>query len=309
MSNKIELKSIRELHGMNFYIPSYQRGYRWTKQQVDDLLNDIDEFIEKSKINNQTDSFYCIQPLVVKEIIVNKEEYLNKLNDIKIADKDLLSVTKLIINEHTRWEVIDGQQRLTAIKILLTYLDESDNKYYLEYETRNDSKLFLENIDEGIKEENIDYYYIDTSKRTIENWFKEKLKGKDENQQNIEKNTFKSNILNNVKFIWYESVDENPIKVFTRLNIYKIALTNAELIKALFLNCSNFGNIEYQKLRLKQGEIASQWDNIEYTLQNDEFWLFLHKKEYNKPEPKDRPKPHGRSFNHNPIALCPYLRT
>ena len=46
---------------------------------MDDLLNDIDEFIEKSKINNQTDSFYCIQPLVVKEIIVNKEEYLNKL--------------------------------------------------------------------------------------------------------------------------------------------------------------------------------------------------------------------------------------
>lgn len=32
MSNTIELKSIRELHGMNFYIPSYQRGYRWTKQ-------------------------------------------------------------------------------------------------------------------------------------------------------------------------------------------------------------------------------------------------------------------------------------
>ncbi|MDD4698085.1 MAG: DUF262 domain-containing protein [Fermentimonas sp.] len=250
---------------------------------MDDLLNDIDEFIEKSKINNQTDSFYCIQPLVVKEIIVNKEEYLNKLNDIKIADKDLLSVTKLIINEHTRWEVIDGQQRLTAIKILLTYLDESDNKYYLEYETRNDSKLFLENIDEGIKEENIDYYHIATSKDTIEKWFIKKLVGKDENQQNIEKNTFKSNILNNVKFIWYESVDENPIKVFTRLNIYKIALTNAELIKALFLNCSHFKNNEFQKLRLKQGEIASQWDNIEYTLQNDEFWLFLNKKEYNKP--------------------------
>ena len=39
--NKIELKSIRELLGMHFFIPSYQRGYRWTEQQAIDLLNDI----------------------------------------------------------------------------------------------------------------------------------------------------------------------------------------------------------------------------------------------------------------------------
>lgn len=42
--NKIELKSVSELLGMKFFIPSYQRGYRWTKQQVEDLLNDINEF-------------------------------------------------------------------------------------------------------------------------------------------------------------------------------------------------------------------------------------------------------------------------
>ena len=42
--NKIELKSVRELLGMNFFIPSYQRGYRWTEQQVKDLLNDVNEF-------------------------------------------------------------------------------------------------------------------------------------------------------------------------------------------------------------------------------------------------------------------------
>ena len=41
MSNKIELKSINELFGMNFYIPAYQRGYRWNIQQVKDLLEDI----------------------------------------------------------------------------------------------------------------------------------------------------------------------------------------------------------------------------------------------------------------------------
>ncbi|MBQ6082947.1 MAG: DUF262 domain-containing protein [Bacteroidales bacterium] len=36
----IEIKSVGELLGMKFIIPSYQRGYRWTEQQVKDLLND-----------------------------------------------------------------------------------------------------------------------------------------------------------------------------------------------------------------------------------------------------------------------------
>ena len=37
------LKSVGELvdSGMTFFIPDYQRGYRWEKQQVTDLLNDI----------------------------------------------------------------------------------------------------------------------------------------------------------------------------------------------------------------------------------------------------------------------------
>ena len=61
--NKIELKSINELLGMKFFIPLYQRGYRWTEQQVKDLLNDIWEFSKKKK---QEYEFYCLQPLVVK---------------------------------------------------------------------------------------------------------------------------------------------------------------------------------------------------------------------------------------------------
>ena len=71
--------------------------------------------------------------------------------------------------------------------------------------------------------------------------------------------------------------------MFTRLNIGKIALTNSELIKALFLNRSNFAGKSTDSLRLRQQEIASEWDKIEYTLQSDEFWLFLHDKGYDRP--------------------------
>ncbi len=34
--NKIELKSINDLIKYEFFIPSYQRGYRWNKTQVRD---------------------------------------------------------------------------------------------------------------------------------------------------------------------------------------------------------------------------------------------------------------------------------
>lgn len=169
---------------------------------------------------------------------------------------------------------LDGQQRLTTIFIILSCLDV-ENPYFLEYETRNDSKDFLANIDNSKKDENIDYNYIVAAKKTVKEW----LSGKSEDF----KSAFATKLKESVKFIWYESVDEDPIKVFTRLNIGKISLTNAELIKALFLNRSNFPQENYQHTRLRQQEIASEWDNIEYTLQNDEFWLFLNEKGYDKP--------------------------
>ena len=43
-NNDIELKPIKDILGMNFFIPNYQRGYRWKEQQVIDLLEDIYSF-------------------------------------------------------------------------------------------------------------------------------------------------------------------------------------------------------------------------------------------------------------------------
>lgn len=65
MANTITLYSISELLEMNFFIPSYQRGYRWDKQQVEDLLNDIYSFAIKPYKSPK--EFYCLQPIVVKK--------------------------------------------------------------------------------------------------------------------------------------------------------------------------------------------------------------------------------------------------
>ena len=52
MSNLTE-KPIAELLKYNFFIPSYQRGYRWTERQVEDLLDDVWDFINKSEKKNK----------------------------------------------------------------------------------------------------------------------------------------------------------------------------------------------------------------------------------------------------------------
>lgn len=81
----LELKSIAELQDLAFFIPDYQRGYRWTRQQVEDLLNDILEFSQKENAD-----IYCLQPLVV----VRKSSDEQLLDKIRQAD-DLSEVKQI----------------------------------------------------------------------------------------------------------------------------------------------------------------------------------------------------------------------
>lgn len=254
--NTLELKSIAELQDMAFYIPAYQRGYRWTQQQVKDLLKDILEFSGKKGNAN----IYCLQPLVIVKRLSDEDSVMKRIHEAK----DLNEVRHLLKEQ---WEVVDGQQRLTTIRLILEVLQQP-HFYDIEYETRKNSASFLDGIMNGIPDsnvkENIDYYYIKQAVNYTNNW----LKGKDIDR-------FRNVLLHQVKFIWYETQENNPKEVFTRLNIGKISLTNAELIKALLLNKSNFPNDDYSTVRLRQQEIAMEWDVIEYTLQSNEFWLFL----------------------------------
>ena len=266
-SSAVMLKPVKELLGMNFFIPDYQRGYRWKEQQAEDLLNDIWSFAEDDK--KSPAEIYCIQPLVVQR---KDQKILEKIHNAKTVEE----VEKLIKGA---WNVVDGQQRLTTIFLILSVLEMQD-LYEIEYQTRKGSKDFLKNITEKDKDENIDFFHMYLVHDTIKKWFKNNV---------VDKEKFKETLLEKVNFIWYQISSEeedfnhkSAIAAFTRLNIGKIPLTDAELIKALFLNRSNFScsSVELDK---KQREIAMEWDKIEYSLQGDEFWLFLHGLEYSKP--------------------------
>lgn len=244
--SEIKILEISKLLECNFFIPSYQRGYRWTEQQVKELLNDINEFTPKEIANSNEKTWYCLQPIVVKQKSKNE------------------------------WDVIDGQQRLTTIYLILHYLNQRYTEegrtslFELEYETRKGSANYLK-TELGKTESddsNIDYFHISKAYQAIKNWFRE---------NKVEK-SFEPKFYDSTKVIWYEiSKNEDSIGIFTRINSGKIPLTNAELIKALFLNSSNFIDADKVKLGLIQREIASEWDRIEYTLQDDSFWYFINK--------------------------------
>ncbi|HLO70064.1 MAG TPA: DUF262 domain-containing protein [Flavipsychrobacter sp.] len=244
MENILELKTVNDLSNFNFYIPSYQRGYKWTKKEVIELLQDISDFKPKQIGDTDLKTWYCLQPIVVK-----------------------------LMQEDT-YEVIDGQQRLTTLYLILNYLNQDfvesrrDKLFEVDYETRVNTKAFLLNLKENEEDStNIDFHYISQAYNTISNWF-------DRQPSTFDKGDFRSKLKFHSQVIWYESTEDSPIAIFTRINIGKIPLTNSELIKALFLNSANFEKND-EKLRLKQLEISTEWDQIENTLQNDPFWYFL----------------------------------
>ena len=272
MNKPLELKAIVQLLGEHFYIPYYQRGYRWTSQQVNDLLNDIWTF---TAVQREKGQFYCLQPIVVKRKIWTEE-----------------------INEIDGWEVIDGQQRLTTLYIIVNYLakeflkvdtlseDYVKESYSLRYETRPGSAQFLKDIPIPFDKSDIDRYHISNAYETVKKWFTNGQNTKDRTDKNKFLNTLlgkKEDDLS-VQIIWYnvEAKEESreielkkSIELFTRLNIGKIPLTNAELIKALFLSSSSFEKESPEDAIRMKMEISQMWDDVELTLSDEHFWSFV----------------------------------
>lgn len=229
-SNQIllETKLVSDIKG-TFYVPSYQRGYRWGNDEVLRLLNDV---YSNGKRN------YCLQPVVVR----------------KAGDA---------------YELIDGQQRLTTLYLIYRYMKNvnpffSDPAFSLVYETRDNSADFLQTVDLSRRDENIDFWFIANAYETIKKWFEEDMQ--------IRVLHLFEYFKEDVKIIWYEvGENEDAISLFTRLNIGKIPLTSAELVKAMFLSSGG----REQTNREKQEEISLQWDNIEKELHDDSLWYFL----------------------------------
>jgi len=245
-----------------FFIPFYQRGYRWEKEQIVALLEDLWEFHKKLKRKEKGYRYYSLQPLVVK-----------------------------YDEEKQHYRVVDGQQRLTTIYLILSAMEDILNdeieKFGLEYQ-REGSKEFLKNIKlktEKNSKENLDFFYMYNAYIIIKKWIIEKFTLNERiSKSNLKKfrdfiicesdfdEEEKKDLNENIRFIWYEiDKNESEFDVFIRLNIGKIPLTNAELIKSFIIQ---------KTIKTYRNELANEWDNIEYALEDNEFFGFLTTKNY-----------------------------
>ena len=215
------LKSVNQIikDKSAFFIRSYQRGYRWEKTQIQELLADLFEF---TKQPTEKVPEYCLQPIIVKPM------------------------------QDGTYELVDGQQRFTALW-LITQLRacitrRQTESYSLDYENKAPFTQLINDIEEESKTNfDIEDIYKKFSERkdasldscmlleSIEAIINYHL-GEDDMYTII---PAIYNNLSRIIIIWYELEDnESPVEIFTNINANKIRLTNAELIKAVYLETS-----------------------------------------------------------------------
>lgn len=193
-----------------YYIPLYQRGYKWTSNQIIKLLEDINNF------ERQPGKFYCVQNIT---LVPNKEKKC--------------------------YNVVDGQQRLTTMSLLLSVLDASElvekKLQFPENSIRHYTNKFVKNWiigdadlpdswDEFIAHDNNydhqDIYHLFSGYKTIEKWITTNEVSKDE---------FKDKLLQDVKFICNVIEGEKEEKIFGNLNSKRIYLDGADLVRAILI--------------------------------------------------------------------------
>lgn len=212
----------------HFIVPAYQRGYRWTGLEVTRLLQDI---------RDSEGATYYLQPIVVKPLGDN------------------------------RWELIDGQQRLTTLALIVRYFQQyvpkADlDRYTIEYATRPQSAEFLKDPNKEEADRNIDFFHMYAAWEAIGTWLDE--------QDDASTAAFEiyTAFQRRVKVIWYEAPESaDSADLFTRLNVGRIPLTDSELVKALVLSRSR--DVQGADRALS---VAAEWDVIERDLRDPELW-------------------------------------
>ena len=261
--------------GKRFVIPAYQRGYKWKKKDIEQLLNDINSF----QTHGDVDVFYCLQNIT----LVNRDD--------------------------GNFNVVDGQQRLTTLALLLAYLGKCDIVAgKLQYDIRKESRTFLSdyvfngnlstfmnntNNDGGsllewdalgIKENDEynfqDIFYIYNACRTIEVWFNTHAKVKE---------IMENKILHHVKLIVNlpQIKTDQEFELFDNLNGKRVPLDGADLIRAMIITRVARNEVEdiddstkhyvmLNECRVKNGlkldAINSWWDNQQ---RSDYFGYFI----------------------------------
>lgn len=108
-------RTISQIWSERYVIPLYQRNFAWTEDQIGQLLQDLYDHTPKSKADFESAGNYYLGSLV------------------------------LLKRRDGHWEVIDGQQRLTALHLICRYLNILEAPR-LSFDSRPSVEKFLDNL-------------------------------------------------------------------------------------------------------------------------------------------------------------------
>lgn len=252
-----------------FDIPDYQRAYSWSKENLRQLIDDINDSIELNKENCGED-FENYEPYFIGSIVLCSKEYKDDGSGL--------------------YDVIDGQQRLTSIIMLIaTIRDLIKNESYknvlssLIYQKPNELMGIKESIRVRVRGKEADFFkkYVLTEGGTNLT--------DDVNEGEISE--AKQNMLNAIRTFRSVFVDENgevledKLDEFTKYFLQKVVVvvittdsfTSAfrlfNVINARGLPLTNADLLKSENLRVinedKRSTYTDIWENIEQELGKD----------------------------------------
>lgn len=209
-----------------YYIGPYQRTYKWGSKGIADpvpvLLTDLYEAFLRSRVDERSDPEYFLQYITVKETEIQGNRF---------------------------FEVIDGQQRLTTLRLLFLMLKnhfaQSEPEFpaeqrllrYSRYEDDIFTRIAQMDDDNVVASElrNQDEYYMLSAYKRCAHFFQ-----LIEEIETESLTPFIEFVIRNVKLIINkENVSVMPEEVFAQLNMNRVPLTNVYLIKGLLLTRSS----------------------------------------------------------------------
>jgi len=225
------LYSVRKIFSsLKYNIPNYQRGYKWTKGNIEVLLNDLRNFFDNNQENGK---YYCLQNIT-------------------------------ICKNGSVFNLIDGQQRITTLYVLLAFFNYQNASLNFNWQDKLDYSIkhgndlgtdsfIKENIVTGkiwksedkLEPKHKDEFYLIEVCDAIKKWFNNTdEQGRETNKQWFEKNKelYTACFLDRVKLIVNDVSESNSDtkeqQLFANINGAKVNLDGADLMRAVLITRS-----------------------------------------------------------------------
>ncbi|WP_442112027.1 DUF262 domain-containing protein [Pseudomonas sp. NUPR-001] len=255
-----------------FRIPDYQRAYVWGKDEISELIDDVNYASE-----HNPDGQYFLGSMVLRKATrttdgVSFEEYelldgqqrlttlmlmLACIRDRVTDDKLKGACREMLFQEENKWKKIPGRNR-----IVYDIRDNVGN--FIERYVKADNGSCSADLRGIAASKNLSLANMAAGMQTIHGGFDDSRRFPTEGGFD----RFVGYLLNNALFIYVATEDlDDAFRLFTILNDRGIPLSNSDILKA-----KNLGAVTKESERSKWAEY---WEEVEGEMGRDEFDRFL----------------------------------